>query len=233
MKKTPPIGHLFTVLGLVAASHFITTEASATVQIQIRALARGINITNCQTCHAGSAGRERSSDLKPNYLSAYLLDPSGLSRLKNLINGCPSGQVINPTTFLCAAATLNPKTVNGSVGARASGAARTDVYEVSCGTGTSSLRVSVRDNAPVRTPIVSIQATKEAASSALSQDRIDGDRIFSRPVTLAGGSGIYNMRVNKSATAEIGAETYTARFACINAAGVQTNTSNAVIKQNQ
>ena len=223
----------FTLLCLVAASQFITSNASATAQIFSSAISKGIKVTSCQSCHSGSPGQEDKGNLKTNYLNAYKLDQSGLSRLKNLINGCPAGQVLNQTTFLCTTSVpAKPKTVSGAVGSSTSGAAKTDIYAVSCAAGSSSLAVSVSDMPPVKAPIVSIQATKGFSTSALSQDNKDGDGIFSPEVKLAGGSGVYNMRVNKGASTVTGAETYTAKFACRNSAGVQTGTT-WTIKQNQ
>ncbi|MDD5274497.1 MAG: hypothetical protein PHR16_00250 [Methylovulum sp.] len=231
-KKTTYLYKALTALCLVAASQFITTNASANPQIFSNAMSKGVKVTGCQSCHAGSPGQESRSDLKTNYYNAYILDTSGLSRLKNLINGCPAGQTLDPKTFLCTTAAVPPKTVTGSVGLSTSGIARTDVYNVTCGTGTSYLAVSVSDLAPVKAPIVSIQATKGTASSPLSQDSKDGDGVFSPEVKLAKGKGIYNMKVNKSASSVNGVETYTAQFACKTAAGVQTATT-AVLKQNQ
>lgn len=232
MNKTTYFCKTFTALGLVAATQFIATNASATTQIFSSAVSKGIKVTSCQSCHTGSAGQESKTNLKTNYLNAYSLDKTGLTRLKNLINGCPAGQVINPTTFLCAAVQAQPKTLTSTVGLSTSGVARTDVWSVSCATGSSYLAVSVSDLAPVKAPIISIQATKNIATSALSQDKKDGDGIFSPEVKLAGGSGIYDMRVNKSASTVKGAETYTAKFACRNSAGVQTGTT-WTLKQNQ
>jgi len=233
MNKTTFFAKTLPALCLVAASQFIAPNASATALIFSNAISKGIKVTSCQSCHTGSPGQESKANLKPNYLSAYTLDPAGLSRLKNLINGCPTGQTLDTKTFLCTTAAAQPKTVNGTVGLSTSGQARTDVYAVTCGAGTSYLAVSVSDLNPVKAPIVSIQTTFGAATSALSQDSKDGDNIFSPEVKLAKGQGVYGMRVNKSASTTVGAEAYTAKYACKTAAGAMTSTSSASLKQNQ
>jgi hypothetical protein len=101
----------FTTIALtVAASQFVAGNASATASIFGAGIGKGIALTSCQTCHNSASGSESTSNLKPNIRSAYLLDKTGLTRLKNVINGCPTGQALNPTTFVCAA-TVTPTKV--------------------------------------------------------------------------------------------------------------------------
>ncbi|MEQ1545634.1 hypothetical protein [Methyloglobulus sp.] len=150
--------------------------------------------------------------------------------------------------------------VDGTLGSASSDAARTDVYKVACADGSASLSVSVKDLAPVKAPLISIQASKGDYSSALSTDTVDGDSNYSRLVSLAKGAGAYTVKVNKSAlksacgrdedededegdddshhskakcaTPVVGSEAYTAQFSCQNRAGVKTGIRYK-IRQNQ
>ncbi len=240
MKKINLANKYSVVLSLAFASIFPLNNAFANAQIQGLALSKGIAAPSCQSCHTGTAGSESVSNLKPNYLAAYALDPTGLTRLKNVINGCPSGQVINTTTFLCQAATPVPAAVtkSDSVGSTLDSLPATDVWAVTCATGTTSLAVSVLDKAPAYAPVVSIQAVYVKApaflSSPLSTDAVDGDALYSPVVKVAGGVGPYSVQINKQAhpTVKV-AELYTAKFACLNAAGANTAVSSVVLKQNQ
>ncbi|NOU20661.1 MAG: hypothetical protein HOO93_02540 [Methyloglobulus sp.] len=139
---------------------------------------------------------------------------------------CKLPLVRNAATNTCMA------TLSGTVGLATSGAAKTDVYTVTCATGTSDLAVSVIDLPAVKAPLVSIQVTKGVPSTGLSTDTVDGDTKYSALVKLAKGAGIYTMKINKSASSVIGAEAYKAQFSCRNAKGVMTGTK-WLIKQNQ
>ena len=97
-------------------------------------------------------------------------------------------------------------TQSGTVGLATSGAARTDVYVVSCPAPGVRLALHVKDLAPVKAPLVSTQATKGAASSALSTDAVDGNAVYSPLVTLSAGAGSYTLKVNKSASTVVGVE---------------------------
>jgi hypothetical protein len=99
-------------------------------------------------------------------------------------------------------------------------AARTDVFEVECYTGTSYFTVSVRDTktTPEKATKISIQASKGGVTTALSTDNTDTDTLFSPTKTLTGGVGIYRVTVNKNSVAGVtGAEGYTARIHCYDA----------------
>ena len=87
---------------IIAASQFITVSASATSSIFSSAIGKGITVTDCQSCHTGAS--PSIGNLKPNYSAAFNLDKTGLTRLKNVINGCTGGQTLNPSTFVCATA---------------------------------------------------------------------------------------------------------------------------------
>lgn len=196
----------------------LLTAPAVTARPGIFSLAqsKGINVTGCTSCHnSPSGGRET---LKPNYLKAYRLDTSGLSRLKNLINGCAKGLSLNRVTFICERLTL----VSGALGAAATGKSGTDVYIVSCGPGTDHLTASVKDNVPVKPAKVGVKLTKGAVSTPLSTDARDGDALFSPAVKLAGKNGNYMMSVSKSTSGVIGPETYTANYSCRNKAGSKT-----------
>lgn len=109
-----------------------------------------------------------------------------------------------------------------------------DIYAVTCsndGSGApASLFLQVNDLAPVVPTLVSIQTTKGTASSLVSTDGVDGDGIYSSGVTLAGGAGVYTLKVSKSAGA--GSESYVAQFHCLTAGGIHTGTT-WVMTQNQ
>ncbi len=205
---------------------FMISTASALPEIMSFAESKGIRVTSCLTCHTSPFGGIET--LRPNYLKAYEKDPIELSLLKNLINGCPTGQAINTSTLLCEK--LN--TVSGTLGLTTSGAAKSDVYAVTCGQGTAYLSVSVRDDAPLKPALVTIQAVKNAAVSGLSIDVTDGDTVYSSTEKLNGGAGVYWMVINKSASSTAGVEGYKAKFSCRNTAGAQTATT-WVSKQNQ
>jgi hypothetical protein len=231
--KTQPtlLRSFMAVLVLMSASQFMMTDASATPQIQGLAVTKGIKVTTCTSCHTSMAGSK--TNLKPGYAAAFKLDKVALTRLKNKINGCPVGQALNQTTFLCVA----PIAKAGTVGLAASGLAKTDVYSVTCGAGTTALWVSVIDLAPIKLPLVSIQAKKGTIASALSTDAADGNTVYSPLVKVAGAAGAFTVNVNKSAyvgalAAHKGPESYIARFSCRNAVGTQLVTT-PVIKQNQ
>jgi hypothetical protein len=135
---------------------------------------------------------------------------------------------IIPATLLIAAGyagIASAHTQSGTVGLATSGVAKTDVYVVTCNAPGTKLYLRVRDLAPVKAPLVSIQATKGGASSALSTDAVDGDGNYSPTVTLVAGSGNYVLKVNKSASSVIGIESYVAEFHCQNVGGGHTTTT--------
>ena len=226
MIESAKLNKFFPALSLVLLSQFAVTDAGANQGIWDKAKNNGAIITSCQTCHTTTPA------LKPNILAAYKL---GYSQLKNLINGCPSGQTLNMTTFICATTAVQPKTVSGSVGSTANGNPATDIYAVTCPAGTTSLSASVKDNAPVNTALVSIQVSKPSTftSSPLSTDAADGDAKYSPAAVLAGGIGPYIVQVNKQLSSAIGTELYTAQFACLNSAKAVLATPAPASKQQQ
>lgn len=218
--------------------------------------------TSCAGCHSALALSNKKGTTATKIQTAINNDSGGMGYLKTLtptevaaiakqlgaavVCAAPL-QVRNATTNTCVAApavvcklplvrnaAINTcmATLSGTVGLATSGAAKTDVYTVTCATGTSDLAVSVIDLPAVKAPLVSIQVTKGVPSTGLSTDAKDGDANYSPLVKLAKGAGVYTMKVNKSASSVIGAEAYKAQFSCRNAKGVMTGTK-WLIKQNQ
>jgi hypothetical protein len=209
---------LISVLLVLLASLAWVTNASANPKIMAAAKAKGVNATGCLSCHTSNAGSR--ANLKPNFFAAYKLDKVNFSRLKTLINGCPSKKY-SKTTFICEKRIIQ----SGSLGKATLSAAATDIYAVNCAAGTKYLSFSVRDVAPVKPPLISIQVTKGAVASALSTDSRDGDLKYSPELRLNGNAGVYTMKISKSASSVKGAELYIALFSCRNAIGDQTGTT--------
>lgn len=134
--------------------------------------------------------------------------------------------IITATLLLAAGYTglVSAHTVSGTVGSASNGNAATDVYQVTCsdagdGSGVpDNLYLHVKDQAPVLAPLVSTQANKGTATTGLSTDSIDGDAVYSPAVTLkptaGSGSGVYTVKVNKSASTVKGLEIYTLETHC-------------------
>lgn len=215
---------LFFRLFVSAVLFTISLPASAKPAIFERAQSIGIRVTGCLSCHRSpSGGRET---LKPNYLKAYNLDQSGLSRLKNLINGCAKNLLFNSVSFVCD----TPVTVSSALGSRTKGAAASDVYRVTCGAGTDNLAASVTDNKPIHPSKVAIKLVKGSLASALSMDAVDGDAIPSPVVKLTGKNGDYLLTISKTRSTTLGQELYTANFICRNVAGGKTTTGSKMTK---
>jgi hypothetical protein len=227
MKKPNTTNKHFLALSLILSSLFIANNASATQAIFAIASSKGITAPSCTSCHTNMNGSK--ANLKTNYQAAYNLDKANLTKLKNLIMGCANGQIYSLAGFSC----LVPATVSGSVGSATSGASATDVYAVTCGAGTSKFYVAVKDAAPAKAPVVSVQAVKGYLATPLSSDATDGDVNYSPAANVAGSAGVFNLQVNKQLSSVVGAEAYTAEFVCVSAAGAKTTTSAAVIKQQQ
>lgn len=213
-------------LSTLVISLLFMAEATARPDILALAVSKGIRVSSCLSCHTSPTGGKAT--LRPNIERAYDLDKVGLTRLKNLINGCPTGQVLNTSSFLCERLIA----ISSTVGLATSGAARSDVYAVTCGAGSAFLDVSIKDNAPAKTSLVTIQSVRNALVSPLSIDTVDGDALYSPTARLIGGAGVYWMIINKSLSSVVGLESYTAKLSCRNSVGTQTATS-LVIKQNQ
>lgn len=86
----------------------------------------------------------------------------------------------------------------------------------------------VRDNSPVKPPLVSVVTTK-GGSSTTSTDPVDGNSAYSPEKELNKGSGVYIVNIKKS---KAGAENYTLQYHCETASDVHTGTS-IIQTQNQ
>lgn len=129
---------------------------------------------------------------------------------------------------VCGAGVVSAHTASGTLGTAATA---TDLYYVTCdnaGGTTAKLQVSVRDNAPVAAPLVSVTAIKGLKAGSTT-DTTDGNATGSAPVTVAGTAGVFYVAVTKSAA---GAESYTADFHCMTSTNAHTGTA-ASLKQNQ
>lgn len=117
-------------------------------------------------------------------------------------------------------------------GALGSMARATDQYQVTCSTdgggATRRLALRVRDNAPVRTPVVSAQVRKGALATNTT-DAKDGNAAYSPRVYLNGGNGVYYVMVNKTRK---GVEKYTLEYHCQTKSGGHTGTA-IITLQNQ
>ena len=205
---------------LLSASLAVATSAWANPQIQAQAVALKVipaptTVTQCLACHTTGQANADIPNLKPGYQAAYKLNKTTLANLKALLN-------VLPTT---------------TVGLAGSGLAKTDVYEVTCATGATSLSSSVKDLAPIKLATISTQVTKGTAVSALSTDTKDGDTVYSVATKLAGGVGPYLVKVNKSAytgtvATEKGPETYAGLLSCRTATNLPTGLAWRII-QNQ
>lgn len=118
-------------------------------------------------------------------------------------------------------------------GALRSPAQATDLYQMTCfaedgGPATEHLRMRVRDNAPRKKPLVSVQVHKGLIATN-STDAADRNVKYSRWVRNHGGDGVYHVFVDKSSA---GAETYTLEFHCVSSTGIHTGTETVQL-QNQ
>jgi len=171
-----------------------------------------------------------------------------------------SQKIITASLLIAAgyASVVSAHNQTGSVGTTASGAAATDVYQVTCsndGSGApAQLFAQVADLAPVLATLVSVQIVHplDGLSTVLSEDPVDGDTAtvsttgasttgWSPGVTLKGGAAanaqIYLIKVNKQYTASTvaaqkGPELYNLQLHCQTATGVHTGT-NWIQTQNQ
>ncbi|MGH8488979.1 MAG: hypothetical protein ACREXS_08990 [Gammaproteobacteria bacterium] len=128
-------------------------------------------------------------------------------------------------SFLIALGHAGIAAAHSQSGSLGSAAGATDVYRVTCSNDGSGaphhLVTQVRDNSPVKPPLVSVVTTK-GGSSTTSTDPVDGNSAYSPEKELNKSSGVYIMDIKKSAT---GAENYTAQFHCETASDAHTGTS--------
>lgn len=128
MNKTKVLHSISSVLLMTSASLVMVTDAWATPQIQSQAVLLKViptptTVTNCLACHTVGSAAADIPNLKPGYQAAYKANTTTLANLKALLN-------VLPTT---------------TVGLAGSGLAKTDIYEVTCATGATSLTSQVKD----------------------------------------------------------------------------------------
>jgi len=135
-------------------------------------------------------------------------------------------------SFLIALGYGGATLAHSKAGALGSEASATDVYRVTCSNDGSGaphhLMTQVRDNSPVKPPLVSVVTTK-GGSSTTSTDPVDGNSAYSPEKELNKGSGVYIVNIKKS---KAGAENYTLQYHCETASDVHTGTS-IIQTQNQ
>ena len=125
-------------------------------------------------------------------------------------------------SYLAYAGLVSAHTQSGSLGKKNTGAAATDLFNVTCPEYDLSgnavlvdhLVISVKDMAPKLAPLISIQVKKNNKLSVLSTDKVDGDTKYSPEVRSAGGAGTYLLAIKKSKSLKKGFEIYVAQFHC-------------------
>jgi hypothetical protein len=128
-------------------------------------------------------------------------------------------------------ACVKANTQAGTIGLAGSGVAKTDVFAVTCETGTKFLTVGVLDKAvPKRSTNLSVQIIKSGSSASSQSTDYTDDAKYSALVKLNGAAGPYMVLVNKPSyvgteSANKGAENYIALFSCRSAADRQLGAS--------
>jgi hypothetical protein len=132
-----------------------------------------------------------------------------------------------------------------AIGKATSGAAAADIWAIICTKGPEKpgrpivtptrLAFHVRDEAPIRPAIISIQAFKGALKSPVYIDPKDGDAVYgpSGFASLKGGAGTYYLKVTKSASTTKGTETYRPQFHCWSNKDNEHSTISFKLIQNQ
>jgi hypothetical protein len=139
---------------------------------------------------------------------------------------CALPKINDSVTKTCVKA----NTQAGTIGLAGSGVAKTDVFEVTCETGTQFLTVSVLDKAvPKRSTNLSVQIIKLGSSASSQATDYTDDAKYSALVKLNGAAGPYMVLVNKPSydgteSANKGAENYIALFSCRSTANRQLGT---------
>lgn len=128
------------------------------------------------------------------------------------------------TLFLVAAGHAGSALAHTQIGSLGVGPRLTDHYQVTCSTAaggaTARLEMRVKDNTAGTTQ-VSVQIRKGSIAFNTT-DPIGGDAAYSIPLHVYGGSGAYNVLVDKTA---IGFKSYTLDYHCQTSTGVHTGTS--------
>lgn len=132
---------------------------------------------------------------------------------------------------LAGASSAQADIQNGALGAAASA---TDHYHVRCPElNTHRLAGTVMDLYPIVPPLVSMQFHKHGAAgndTTNTTDPVDGDAFWSPVATLIGGSGVYDVLVDKTA---MGAELYRINVHCVSMGGVHLPTFIAEVLPSQ
>ena len=140
---------------------------------------------------------------------------------------CALPKINDSVTKTCVKA----NTQAGTIGLAGSGVAKTDVFAVTCETGTKFLTVGVLDKAvPKRSTNLSIQILRTGSSASSQATDYTDDAKYSALVKLNAAAGLYTVLVNKPSyvgaeSANKGAENYIALFSCRSAADRQLETS--------
>jgi hypothetical protein len=140
---------------------------------------------------------------------------------------CELPKIKDSVTKACVKA----NTQAGTIGIADSGVAKTDVFAVTCETGTKFLTVGVLDKAvPKRSTNLNIQIIRSGSSASSQATDYTDDSKYSALVKLNGAAGLYIVLVNKPSyvgaeSANKGAENYIALFSCRSAANRQLGTS--------
>lgn len=134
---------------------------------------------------------------------------------------------------LAGVSSAQANVVSGSLGA---GASATDHYHVTCPAVFSRLEGNVTDLIPVAAPLVSMQIHKGNGATNTT-DPVDGFTFFFSPlqlpspkVSLVGGSGVYDVLIDKTAA---GAENYLMYVQCFGGFTGGTLPTTIVQVQNQ
>ena len=170
------------------------------------------------TTGAGGTGSPTGTSIFPSVEEVPLLPLAGWLALAALL------AALAPVRG-ASAHSLN-ETLDADAGA-------TDLIQIVCSDNGSgppqSLVVQVRDNTPVAAPLVSVQAQR-GALLVNSTDPVDGDTTSSPAVAVNGGSGAYDVLVDKT---DAGAESYTMTFHCFtgpDGTGFHTGTSLTILQ---
>jgi len=169
------------------------------------------------TTGAGGSGSPTGTSIFPSVAQVPLLPFAGWLALAALL-----------AAFAPARASAH--TLGGTLGADAGA---TDYFQIICsddGSGPpQSLFVQVRDDAPAGVALISVQAQR-GSLLANSTDPLEGDTTASPGVSVNGGSGVYDVLIDKNAA---GAEGYTLTFHCMtgpNGTGIHTGTSSVNVQ---
>ncbi|MDP2180385.1 hypothetical protein [Methylicorpusculum sp.] len=123
-----------------------------------------------------------------------------------------------------AAHSISNKTLRPAFGASA-----TDIWQATCGAGSSHMFAQIRDQSADNN-LVSLVVVSGVRGSTTT-DLIGGDQTFSPGITVAAGNATYTMLVNHT---RAGGQVYSIEYHCENASGGHTETTTPTAEsQNQ